>query len=93
MSDFDDFERIYDKKTKELDSLLSQLQDCDLSDWDSDFVFDMVKRLAKYGNKVVVSEKQQEQLDRMATQYDLDAGNYKGPCTYQTYKTKIRRES
>jgi len=69
MNDFDDFDKAYSQETKELDRLLAELSDCDLSEWDADFVHDMIKRLAKHGNNVNVTGKQQEQLNRMKDRY------------------------
>lgn len=53
----------------ELDKLLAKLQDCDLSQWDQDFVDDMVKRLTKFKERTTVTAKQWEQLERMKSQY------------------------
>lgn len=56
----------------ELDKLLSALQDCDLGGWDQDFVDDMTKRLAKFGDRTKVTPLQWEQLERMRKQYHVD---------------------
>jgi len=52
-----------------LDETLAKLADCDLGEWDQDFVDDMTKRVAKYGTSVTVSGKQWAQLERMKEQY------------------------
>ena len=52
-----------------LDRLLSKLDDCDLGQWDRDFVDDMVKRVGKYGVDTIVTAKQWEQLQRMQDQH------------------------
>lgn len=54
--------------TLDLERLLAALDDCDLSEWDRDFVDDMSKRLLKHDvmdGPFRVSARQQEQLDRM----------------------------
>lgn len=58
-------------KVVALDKLLAKLVDCDLSDWDSDFVDDMIKRLEKRGNAMVATGLQEEQLERMRRQYHV----------------------
>lgn len=54
----------------ELDSLLAKLLDCDLSDWDQDFVDDLTKRVDK-GTIKTVTPRQWEQLERMKGQYNV----------------------
>ena len=54
----------------ELDKLLSHLQDCDLSDWDQDFVDDMVKKLDRFQHRIGVTPRQWEQLERLRSQYN-----------------------
>jgi len=54
----------------DLDKLLSKLLDCDLSDWDQDFVDDMVKKLGKFDNRIVITPRQWEQLERMRSKYN-----------------------
>lgn len=55
----------------DLDKLLSALQDCDLSEWDTDFVNDMTDKLEKFGDSIHVTGKQWEQLERMRSQYNV----------------------
>lgn len=57
---------------KRLDRLLAKLQDCDLGDWDADFVDDMTKRLGRYGLSLFVSARQRDQLDRLARKHGLE---------------------
>lgn len=57
---------------KRLDRLLSKLQDCDLGDWDADFVDDMTKRIGRYGVSLFVSARQWDQLDRLARKHGLE---------------------
>lgn len=52
-----------------LSRTLDRLSEQDLSDWDRDFVEDMTKRVVKYGTQTVISERQQEQIERMKGQY------------------------
>lgn len=54
---------------KMLSRTLDRLSEQDLSDWDRDFVEDMTKRVVKYGTQTVISERQQEQIERMKGQY------------------------
>ena len=62
--------RLFDAdELAELDRTLARLGDCDLSQWDRDFVDDMVKRLGRYRANTHVSGKQWEQLERMKEQY------------------------
>ena len=59
----------------ELDRLLGRLSDCDLGDWDSDFVEDLTKRLIKSSPQILLrslTTKQKEQLERMKVQYGLE---------------------
>lgn len=53
----------------ELDKLLAKLMDCDLGEWDQDFVDDMAKRLKKYEGNLTVTPRQWDQLQRMEKQY------------------------
>jgi hypothetical protein len=61
-----------DKKAEiaELDKLLSKLQDCDLGEWDQDFVDSMVKKLALFERRTVITPRQWEQLERLRSQYN-----------------------
>lgn len=62
-----------DKKEEvaDLDRLLTRLQDCDLSEWDQDFVDNMVKRLSKFFDRIHVTPLQWEQLERMRRQHGI----------------------
>jgi hypothetical protein len=51
------------------DRLLARLCNCDLSEWDQDFVDDQIKRLGRYGEDTTFSARQLDQLDRMERQY------------------------
>lgn len=55
----------------ELDTLLGKLQDCDLTEWDQDFVDDMTKRVGRFGSHFKPTGLQQEQLERMRKQYHV----------------------
>ena len=56
----------------ELDALLSRAvqNDDKLSQWESDFVGDLAKRLELYGQALRVSVKQQDILDRIKKKLD-----------------------
>lgn len=54
---------------KMLSRTLDRLSDQDLSDWDRNFVEDMTKRVIKHGTRTVLSERQEEQIERMKGQY------------------------
>lgn len=54
---------------KELERDLIALDDCDLGEWDRDFIDDMCRRVMRFKRKVIVSGKQQKQLERMKEQY------------------------
>ncbi len=56
-------------KNAVIDKLLSKLDDCDLGEWDRDFVDDQIKRLHLFGDRFTLSAPQEEQLDRMEKQY------------------------
>ena len=53
------------------EKLLAKLQDCDLGEWDQDFVDDMVKRIDRWGSRTTITGSQWEQLERMRTQYHV----------------------
>ncbi len=61
-----------DKKTEiaDLDKLLSKLQDCDLGTWDQDFVDSMLKKLALFERRIVITPRQWEQLERLRSRYN-----------------------
>ena len=63
--DFVDPDKIAEKA--ELDELLSKLQDCDLSDWDSGFVDSLLKRRSI----MFITPRQWEQLERLRSQYNV----------------------
>lgn len=58
-------------EAEELDKVLSALQDCDLSEWDIDFVNDMTDKLAKWGDRIIITGSQWAQLERMKNQYNV----------------------
>lgn len=63
-----------------LDSLLAELDDCDLGDWDRVFVDDLLHRLKKrtiYQLASSLSSRQREQLNRMKEQYDVKKASRK----------------
>lgn len=53
----------------EVDRLVAKLQDCDLSEWDQDFVENLAERLGRYGSRTHISDLQYEQLERMRGDY------------------------
>jgi len=54
---------------EEIDTNLRDIQGCDLSAWDQDFVDDMIARFAKYGTSTQVTGRQWEQFQRLKEQY------------------------
>lgn len=52
-----------------VDRLLARLCNCDLGEWDQDFVDDQIKRLGYFGEDTAFSARQLDQLDRMERQY------------------------
>lgn len=60
------------EEVAKLDKLLSQLMDCDLSGWDSDFVDDLADRISKYKDRTHITPLQWEQIERMKRQYGFD---------------------
>lgn len=56
-----------------LDRLLSHLYDQDLGQWDRDFVSDMIDRLGEYGERLEITPRQQEQLNRLEDQYPMSS--------------------
>lgn len=64
-----DFSEEMNEKIAAMDKLLSKLQDCDLSQWDSDFVDDLAKRIEKFGNRTTFTARQLDQIDRMEKEY------------------------
>lgn len=70
----DDFEdetgdRLSPSSLKELEHNLSKLDDCDLGEWDRDFIDSLSKRVIRYGAKTVITGKQWAQLERIKEQY------------------------
>lgn len=51
---------------KRLDWILIKMQDIDLTPWEDSFIADMVERRERYGDRISVSEKQEEILERIA---------------------------
>lgn len=56
---------------RRLDTLLAALTDEDLSEWEADFVTDMATRLHQWRGDMLVTPRQQEQLDRMENKYGV----------------------
>lgn len=54
---------------EELDRDLRNIQGCDLSTWDQEFLADMIERVARYGTGVRISPRQWEQIQRLKEQY------------------------
>lgn len=64
--------RLTDEEGKALGRLLVKLKDCELGDWDADFVDDMAKRISRHGPEIYLSARQEEQLDRLKRQHRLE---------------------
>ncbi len=72
----DDFETVEPRgigndAARRLDTLLAALTDEDLSEWEADFVTDMATRLHQWRGDMLVTPRQQEQLDRMENKYGV----------------------
>lgn len=52
--------------TKRLDWILTKAQESDLTSWEESFISDLTKRREKYGDKINISERQEEILERIA---------------------------
>jgi len=66
----DDFDR-RKEEAAELDKLLAKFQDCDLGDWDHDFVDSLTDRLTKFDSRIRISPREWQQLERMKEQYGV----------------------
>jgi hypothetical protein len=51
---------------RRLDWILVKAQDIDLSTWEEKFIADMTERRERYGDKITISDKQEEILERIA---------------------------
>lgn len=49
-----------------LDWILMKALDIDLTPWEEKFIADMTERRERYGDRMVVSDKQEEVLERIA---------------------------
>lgn len=54
-----------------LDKALAKLQSCDLTEWDDDFVSDLIKRMEKRGTAFSLTGNQQEHIERMKKRYGI----------------------
>jgi hypothetical protein len=59
------------KEMKDILRLLNELTDHNLTNWEAGFVDDMRTRVILYGNRIIISEAQGAQLDKLADKYDL----------------------
>ena len=50
---------------RHLDWILIKAQDADLTPWEDGFLADMIERREKYGDRITISEKQEEILERI----------------------------
>jgi hypothetical protein len=58
-----------------LHALLNAMEHCDLGDWDSDFVNDLLKRVNRTSAQTVAASltaKQRNQITRMKGKYDVE---------------------
>lgn len=60
---------ISEDEWEELDTQLRDIQGCDLSSWDQDFIDDTLARLAKWGTSVRITGPQWNQIQRLKEQY------------------------
>ena len=49
-----------------LDWILTKAQDADLTDWEHNFVTDIYSRRERYGDRIRLSERQEDVLERIA---------------------------
>jgi hypothetical protein len=56
---------------KDILRLLNELQDCNLTNWEDEFVSDLHDRVTLYRGAAIISEAQGDVLDRLADKYDL----------------------
>lgn len=54
---------------RDLDKVLPKLAECDLGTWDRNFVEDITRRFVQWGDMLVITPKQWEQIERMKEQY------------------------
>ena len=64
----DDFDNYRSEEMQELDKTLAKLLECELGEWDQDFVDDLVKRLNARKLKSL-TPLQWEQVERMERRY------------------------
>lgn len=58
-------------ETKDIRRLLSELQDCNLTNWEMEFVSDTMDRITLYGGRAILSDKQGDWLTKLADKYGL----------------------
>lgn len=51
---------------KRLDWILIKAQSAELTSWEEKFVADMIERRERHGDRLTISEKQEEVLERIA---------------------------
>lgn len=54
---------------RDLERLLAKLDDCDLGEWDRDFIDDLCRRVMKFEERTTLTGKQWTQLQRIKEQY------------------------
>lgn len=64
-----DLSDLHSEVNVEIDKRLARLDDCDLSEWDRDFVDGQIKRLHLFGDRFSLSSLQEEQIERMEKRY------------------------
>lgn len=65
MNDFETTRYLSTNELKALERDLCRLDDCDLDDWDFEFIEDLSNRVIKYGKRVVITGRQWEQFERI----------------------------
>lgn len=55
-----------------LGSNLSKLYDCDLQEWDRDFIEDMIERHDMFGIRTNITAKQADRMDRIIRKYSYE---------------------
>ncbi len=58
-------------EVKEISRLLSELEDCNLTNWETGFVADLQDKIKLYEGGAYITEKQGDWLNRLAEKYGL----------------------
>lgn len=62
-------ENITEDEAEEIVLVLRNIQGCDLSAWDQDFIDDMLSKMDRYGTSARFTGRQWEQIERLKEQF------------------------